>query len=61
MATYLNLTGRCNSFLDLCSLPKEWSSGTTQYYENEIMKREKVIILCTINEDEKSDQENPEG
>ena len=60
VATYLNLTGHCKCFLDLCSLPKEWSPGRTQYYENEIEKRQKVIILCTMNEDQEN-QEKPGG
>lgn len=50
VATYLNMTGHCKCFLDLCSLPKEWSPGMTQYYENQISKREKVIVLFTVKE-----------
>ena len=50
VATYLNMTGHCKCFLDLCSLPKEWSPGMTQYYENQIAKCQKVIVLFTVNE-----------
>lgn len=49
VATYLNMTGHCKCSLDLCSLPKEWSPGMTQYYENQISKCPKVIVLFTVN------------
>lgn len=60
VATYFNMTGYCKCFLDLCSLPEEWSRGMTQYYENQIAKRQKVIILFTINESEEC-KENIKG
>ena len=62
--TYLSLTGRCKCFVDFCASPKEFSSGVTKYYEHQIKRRKKVIVLCTTNEDElerNDDQENPEG
>jgi hypothetical protein len=50
VVTYLNLTGLCKCSIDLCSLPKEWSPGMTQYYENKIAECQKVIVLFTVNE-----------
>lgn len=60
VAAYFNTTGYCKCFLDLCSLPEEWSAGMTQYYENQITKRQKVIILFTANESEEC-KENIKG
>jgi hypothetical protein len=50
VVTYLNLTGLCKCSIDLCSLPKEWSPGMSQYYENKIAECQKVIVLFTVNE-----------
>jgi len=49
VVTYLNLTGLCKCSIDLCSLPREWSRGMTQYYENKIAECQKVIIMFTVN------------
>ena len=60
VATYLNMTGYCKCFLDLCTLPKEWSSGMTQYYEDQIAKRQKVIIMFTGDKNEEC-EDNVKG
>lgn len=56
VATYLNMTGHCKCYLDLCSLPKEWSTGTTQYYENHIAQCPRVIVLFTVDEKDKCEE-----
>ena len=53
VATYLNATGYCECFLDMCALPTEWSPGTTQYCENRFAKCQKVIVMFTVNEKDK--------
>ena len=50
VATYLDTTGLCKCIPNLRSLPKEWSPSKTQYYENQIEKCQKVIVLFTVNE-----------
>ena len=49
VATYLNMTSHCKCFLDLCSLPKEWSSSMAEYFENQIAKCQKVVVLFTVS------------